>query len=44
MSKQSAKQRYEQLKGWLETRNVKSNKTRTPKVSRLDYYNSKGVE
>ena len=44
MSKQSAKQRYEQLKEWLDTRSTKTHKPRTPKVSRLDYYNSKGVE
>ena len=45
MSKQSAKQRYVQLKEWLETYSKSSNYKKKPvNKSRLDYYNEKGAK
>ena len=43
MSKQSPKQRYEQLMDWLPTFRRNTPKTNKPKIeSRLTYYNKKG--
>jgi len=40
MSKQSAKQRYEQLTEWLAVRTTNNNSTKQPtKFSKADHYN-----
>jgi len=45
MSKQSAKQRYVQLKEWLETYSKSPNyKKKAVNKSRLDYYKQKGAK
>ena len=48
MSKQSAKQRYEQLMEWLDTfsktQSHRPNKKNVNKQSRMSYYKDKGVE
>ena len=45
MSKSSSKQRYEQFKDWLNTRNSSSKSSKKPSTSsRLDYYTERQVK